>query len=271
MELTIGADPEFFVRKGRHFISGHTFDCGTKEKPMETKHGTIQMDGIALECNVKPSATKEEFIQNVRGVTGDLRALVKSSDAGAELVARPTIFFGTKKLSALPKHVGKLGCTPDFNAYTKSQIPAPNGESPFRTGAGHIHLGWTNVANPRNKKHFDDCCSLVKELDYYLGLPSLLWDNDVRRRKMYGRAGAFRPKPYGLEYRVLSNKWLETSGLVGFVFEQAMKCFNEWRNDIRLATFYGTAAEEWINTSFVNWRSHTPGLADRVLYGEAHG
>lgn len=265
MELTIGADPEFFVRKGKHFISGHIFECGTKAVPMRTQHGSIQVDGIALECNVKPSTTKEEFITNVKGVTSDLRSLIRSVEPGCELVARPSIFFGNKKLAALPEHVGKLGCTPDFNAYTRSQISAPDGGSPVRTGAGHLHLGWTKVANPRNKAHFDECCSLVKELDYYLGLPSLLWDNDVRRRSLYGRAGAFRPKPYGLEYRVLSNKWLETSGLVGYVFEQAQKCFSKWERGVRLDFFYDGAAEEYINTSRVNWRELTPSLAKELV------
>ena len=38
----------------------------------------------------------------------------------------------------------------------------------------------------------------------------LLMHNDPLRRKLYGRAGRFRVKPYGLEYRTLDNYWLGT-------------------------------------------------------------
>ena len=267
--LTIGADPEFFVRKGRHFVSGHIFECGTKDQPMRTPHGSVQVDGIALECNVRPSLTKQGFMMNVKGVVNDLREVVKKVDPAYDLVARPSIFMGRKKLEGLPvvngRPAGELGCTPDFNAYTRSQLPTPNSASPIRTGAGHIHLGWTTITNPRNKAHFDECCSLVKELDYYLGLPSLLWDNDQRRRSLYGQAGSFRPKPYGLEYRVLSNKWLETQGLIGYVFEQTTKAFHKWRSNIRLVPWYGDMAREYINAGKVNWRTETPGLAKELL------
>jgi hypothetical protein len=45
-------------------------------------------------------------------------------------------------------------------------------------------------------------------LDLRLAVPSLIWDKDKKRRLLYGKAGCFRPKPYGMEYRTLSNAWL---------------------------------------------------------------
>jgi hypothetical protein len=66
------------------------------------------------------------------------------------------------------------------------------------------------------------CSVLVKQLDCFLGLPSLLWDGDTARRKMYGAAGAFRPKPYGVEYRVLSNAWLLSEERMRFVYNQTV-------------------------------------------------
>jgi hypothetical protein len=36
---------------------------------------------------------------------------------------------------------------------------------------------------------------------------------------MYGKAGAFRPKTYGVEYRSLSNKWIFDNKLVDIVYK----------------------------------------------------
>ena len=51
--------------------------------------------------------------------------------------------------------------------------------------------------------------ALVKAQDVFLGVPLTLRESakphQVRRRQSYGRAGAFRLKPYGHEYRVLGS------------------------------------------------------------------
>jgi hypothetical protein len=43
----------------------------------------------------------------------------------------------------------------------------------------------------------------------------------VRRRRYYGRAGAFRPKPYGHEYRVIGSSALTSNSTLNeWIFEQ---------------------------------------------------
>lgn len=59
---------------------------------------------------------------------------------------------------------------------------------------------------------------IIAHLDLFLGVPSILLDKDTERRKMYGKAGAFRSKPYGVEYRVLSNFWIANEELVTWCF-----------------------------------------------------
>jgi len=51
----------------------------------------------------------------------------------------------------------------------------------------------------------------VKQLDWYLGGWSTQVDPDTVRRNLYGKSGAMRFKPYGVEYRVLSNFWLTSA------------------------------------------------------------
>ena len=38
------------------------------------------------------------------------------------------------------------------------------------------------------------------------------------RRELYGAPGSFRPKPYGMEYRPLSNAWLKNWDSVNTVY-----------------------------------------------------
>lgn len=265
MELRIGADPEFFVRRGRHFISGHIFPCGTKQHPLKTEFGHVQVDGIALECNVRPAATRDEFISNVRGVVSDLGGIIRHQHPDNALAIRPSIFFGHKKLTQLPVENAELGCTPDFNAYTCKRNPTPDRRLPIRTGAGHIHIGWTEDADPRQYKFTQVCAKLARQLDYYLGLPSLLWDKDSRRRTLYGQAGAFRPKPYGLEYRVLSNAWVDTDKLIGWVFDRSVAAFKEFAAGNLMEAEFGDLAQKCINSNNIAWPKEYPVVAEMVL------
>ena len=54
----------------------------------------------------------------------------------------------------------------------------------------------------------EEICDFTKYLDLYLAVPSTLMDQGELRKQLYGKAGAYRPKPYGMEYRVLSNYWV---------------------------------------------------------------
>lgn len=268
IKLTIGADPEFFVQKKDKWISGHIFQCGNKAQPMKTEHGSIQVDGLALECNVIPAESKEEFLKNVYDAFGDLRKFVKSVDADCDIIPAACVHFGNRYIASLPKEIQKLGCTPDYNAYTGKVNPSPEELSPYRTGSGHIHIGWTKDANVRELGHFKKCCELVKQLDYYLALPSLKWDDDHKRRMLYGKAGAFRPKSYGVEYRVLSNKWMDSPELAGFVYDATVRAVSDFDKGIRLWDTYKDTARTWVNTNLAGWDKHGnmgPVLAKELL------
>lgn len=260
MQLKIGADPELFVMTPDGVISGHDFPCGTKDKPRKTKHGWVQIDGCALEVNVPPATSKRQFIRNVKNVLNDLQKIVENHDEDAVLVAEPYVLFGQEYLSSLPESVRRLGCNADFNAYTYSVNPVPDVHAPIRTGAGHVHLGWGKFQE--DMTHFQTCASLVRELDYYLGLPSLHWDTDPHRRELYGQAGAFRPKKYGVEYRVLSNVWVDDPELSGRVFSLAKKCFINWNKGMRIADEYKDFALRCINDNITEWPIKAPKLAE---------
>ena len=87
-------------------------------------------------------------------------------------------------------------------------------------------------------------------MDFYLGLPSLLFDADTRRREMYGKAGCFRPKPYGAEYRTLSNAWLKSEELIRWVHRQVKTGMENVISGRHLSQEFGDVSEI-INTSNV--------------------
>lgn len=218
--VTIGCDPELFVYKGDVPVSSHDLLPGTKNDPMAVPKGAIQVDGVAAEFNIDPAHTRDEFIDNIRRVRRILNVILAQKGADYVLRAEPTVFFQKSYFKKLPPEVLALGCEPDYNAYTGKPNPKPETSKPMRTGSGHVHIGWsgcdTNAADYKPLVH-----QIVQELDFVLYRQSLEWDTDELRRELYGAPGAFRYKPYGLEYRVLSNKWLDSEGLMGFVHDCA--------------------------------------------------
>ena len=220
IDIKIGADPELFLynTSSKQYVSAHDIIPGNKHNPVRVPRGAIQVDGVAAEFNIDPASNMTQFISNIKHVRRLLDFTVKRKSEYLELRASPVAVFDLKMFSELPDNVKALGCEPDFDAYTGDPNPKPETDEPFRTGAGHIHIGWTHDADPHDQEHFFKCTELVRELDFVLYNSSLQWDTDDKRRELYGKPGAFRPKSYGLEYRVLSNAWLNEIKSQMFVF-----------------------------------------------------
>ena len=56
---------------------------------------------------------------------------------------------------------------------------------------------------------------------------------------MYGKAGCIRYKPYGVEYRTLSNAWLKNEKLMRWAYRNTVKGVNELLAGNNLADKYG--------------------------------
>jgi hypothetical protein len=223
-DFRLGADPEFFLKDKEtgKFVSAYGLIKGTKHHPQPVNKGAVQVDGTALEYNIEPATTWSEFTNFNQEVQNQLRAMVPDN-LSFEFVS--VADFGAEYLAAQDEEARKLGCTPDFNAYTGEENPTPDAEMPFRTASGHIHVGWTEGMDIDDPEHLEACRMMVKQLDYVLGTASVVWDPDTTRRKLYGKAGAFRPKPYGVEYRVMSNTWVYNMERRAAVFGAAQNAF----------------------------------------------
>lgn len=244
MQILVGCDPEVFVRKNGVFQSAFGLIKGDKKNPQKVPKGAVQVDGMALEFNIDPAASEDEFCINVTEVLAHMTRMVP----GYDVVACPVADFDPAYLKAQPKEALELGCDPDYNAWSGLANPRPDGDRPMRTAAGHVHIGWSAKENTEDGNHISRCQMAARQMDFFLGLPSLFYDNDTRRRGMYGKAGACRFKPYGVEYRTLSNAWLNRRELMALIYRNTQKGMERLLNGEDLSSKYGDI-QEIINTS----------------------
>lgn len=227
--FTIGADPEIFIKDRAGWISAGGLIEGTKSEPKKVKHGAVQVDGTALEFNIDPANNFEEFDHNLTEVSNQLLQMVQNNYAyGAiEFMEAQHVLFDDEERMFLSPEELVLGCEPDMNAWIMSPNPSPNGDINMRTAGGHIHVGGFE-GDEWDEDHVNQGGRLARLMDEEVGVYSILFDEDDDRRRLYGKAGAFRPKPYGMEYRSLSNKWLFSTKLRKFVFDRTIRAIERW-------------------------------------------
>ena len=236
MHYKIGADPELFIfnRREKVYVSAHNLIPGSKQEPFKVDKGAIQVDGTAAEFNILPAETLGEFSDNIFSVLNELIKKISDKNPDYELAAIPSVTFHPKYFRTLPLTAKALGCQPDYDAYTSQQNTITRPKKPFRTGAGHLHVGWTERADEYSVDHYMKCEEFVRQLDVVLYMTSLLWDKDNERRTLYGKIGAFRPKSYGVEYRCLSNAWVFDQRLHRHIFLSAVKAADLYDTGVNL-------------------------------------
>lgn len=229
-KFTIGSDPEVFLKKVidgvEVYFPAITVVSGDKYEPtqIDDEGRNILVDNVMLEFNTLPTNNIDGFMNehinflNYLKKEMDTKGCKISSSAYAEFHPR-----------FLESESAKLfGCEPDYNAYTKTVNVAPEATVNFRSAAGHIHVGYDN---PEMGKSLE----LIKLLDLVLGVPSVVYDKDRDRRKMYGKAGAFRFKDFGFEYRVLSNYWIFNNRCLRRIYEGVNKAFSLYENKYKMS------------------------------------
>lgn len=251
--FTFGCDPEGFVVNEDGVAVFPEFIPGTKEAPFPVKFGAVQRDGMAAEFNIDPARTFEEFNRNISAVIGQMEKMLPK---GHRLQWSPTMTFSPEVWEKTPAEAKELGCTPDFDAWTGEVNPPPDTTDyeTLRTASGHLHIGWTEDGDVGDIQHLLSCRDLVKQLDWYLGGWSLTADPDPIRRALYGKAGACRYKPYGVEYRVLSNFWVAEPKTRLEVWNRVMTAIDDMRSGFipDSAGSWNKSLVESINTSVRN-------------------
>lgn len=249
----IGADPELFlINLDGKFISSIGLIGGSKERPKSIGNGcAVQEDNVAVEFNIAPAENVDAFVSSCQYALSHLTNQVAEKNLFLSITASKS-FDADQLKDPKAKH---FGCDPDFNAWTKRRNDSPAAKDKnLRSAGGHIHIG-----TPLNKIQIARWC------DVTMGLPSVLEDSDQQRRLLYGKAGSFRGKPYGVEYRTLSNYWLKDTKYMRAVYGRALKAVWAVEQGHMLDDELGSRIQMAINDS-------NTALADELIgvYNDMH-
>lgn len=231
-KFTVGADPELFIinEKTGKVVSSIGIIPGEKGNPYVSEDMPIgfglETDNILAEFNIPPVKTKESFIQVLNYMKDYITAFVKriNPDYGIRCSAYEVVDENQLK----SEQALEFGCDPDYNCYTESQNEKPVAKlSNGRSAGFHIHIGYENP-------NVNTSVKLVKYFDTYVGLPSILYDTDVRRRTLYGKAGSFRLQPWGVECRMLSAAMYANEKLMRVVWNGVIQAINAYNHNKKL-------------------------------------
>ena len=239
MKFLIGADPEFFIKKKYGgYASAVGLIGGSKWEPKkidEDGHAILE-DNVAVEFNIKPASSFDEFRSSIHKVLDHIRGILP----GYEFSKESAVSFPQEEL--MTPEAQMFGCEPDFDAWRECVNEKPCADDKnLRSAGGHIHVGSDLAIN--------NPVAVIRAMDLFLGVPSTQLDAGTLRRELYGKAGCFRAKSYGAEYRTLSNFWIFDDSLIQWAFDGTQRAleFVEKGNTIDVADGY--RIQRCINTN----------------------
>lgn len=215
----IGSDPELFFHNGKKFVSAIGKIGGSKAEPLRLLSGfALQEDNVAVEFNIPPTKNAEQWLWSHQLMMQEIA--YRGEAFGLTPRAISSANFDEEELANPAAQV--FGCDPDFNAWELEPNPAPNSpDKSLRSAGGHIHFGMEGGSRLK--------IQAVRLADLLMGIPLAFLDRESKRRELYGRAGACRIKPYGVEYRTPSNVWLRDDMTTFTVAEIALRlCSKEF-------------------------------------------
>lgn len=213
--MRLGSDPEVFLQdKQGNPISSIGYINADKWNPMQIpdmpEGYTLQEDNVSLEYGIPPASSADQFVEHINKVmTKSLEYLPNLSFSRLSCIV-----FPESQMEHPRAHI--FGCEPDYNAWTMETNPSPKPPHPLmRSAGGHVHVETSQ-----------DPADVIRKMDLFLGVPSVLMDDGEMRKQLYGKAGAFRVKSYGVEYRTLSNFWIFREPLIRWVWNNTKRALD---------------------------------------------
>ena len=217
--MSIGSDFEMGLLQGLRPVSVEGRIGGTKERPMWISEdlGNMQEDNVLAEAAVVPCYSMGEFVRKM----STLRTYLFNWAEGQQLKVATDCSIEYDRDQLMTPQAMEFGCDVDYNSWTGEVNPRPRPRGGRRSAGGHVHVGVEA-----------DAASLFavgRAMDAFVTVPLMLVQDkvqrrmEIERRALYGKAGAVRLKPYGLEYRTLSNQWTFNDQLIEFVYDAASR------------------------------------------------
>lgn len=219
-KFTIGTDQEMFAVREKDYISAIPLIKGTKEDPEPLPSGgSIQHDNVAVEFAIDPATSKVDLIQKIGNALQDVMNYLPYD---VKIDVTPSAVFPDDQLK--DPEASEIGCDPDFDAWDggkKNEPPQGFAKQPMRTAGGHIHVGFVKGSRNNFLESKLGRIHIVKMFDLFHGVVFSVLDSSteaLRRRELYGKPGCYRLTNYGVEYRTLSNFWINSPELVALVY-----------------------------------------------------
>jgi len=193
----IGYDVEFFLSNSRGYIPAERVLGGTKGRGMPIGKGVVaHPDNVMAEIASAAPFKAQDIIPRIQHDVDLLRQHVAPVDVSiVPYINVSKQFLDSSELAS------EVGCDVDFrNGEQRDPITADVlGRS--RYAGGHLHFDVNSDIAP-------DYAAAV--CDIMLAVPCIAHgEQQGGRRGTYGLAGLYRPKSYGVEYRTLSNYWVD--------------------------------------------------------------
>ncbi len=216
----IGGDHEVFLRNKdtKEVITAEGIIEGTKEQPFNfdktDPFANTSLDCVSAEYNIAPARTPAEYFNSIQKA---LKYIENKIPKDIEIAILPAARLNEKYLQS--ETAQRFGCSSDMNCWTRQVNPVPIPDGNLRSAGYHITLGYDDPNEFVN-------LMWVKAMDLFLNVPSVIQEPDNERKKLYGKAGAFRHTPFGVEARSLSNYVLQNDGLIHWAFENTESAIN---------------------------------------------
>jgi hypothetical protein len=214
----LGTDAELFIQKGDKIVGSEV--CIPPEgllvqDGIRAAQHSIVRDGVQAELHPAPFSCRASHANSLAMLFAHLHEhLSKVPDF--KICFTPVVKLSQEELDGLSPEARVLGCQPSLNIYDeRASINVPP-NYPYRSAGGHVHVGYKGQLSCT----LPDPKEIIQVMDILVGNTCVLIDRDPNaalRREVYGRAGEYRLPLYGVEYRTLSNFWLQAHQLWSLV------------------------------------------------------
>ena len=214
---TIGADPEFGIKKNGISLPSYMFIDNEKGNPKKIAKGFgVVKDNLLIEGNIPPAKTKSDFKTNMHMLISLISTILSKSNAS--LYFEDIITYAKEFIDTVDGQ--SFGCSSYVDAWDLQIKQSPSLHGNKRPIGGHIHIGYKILDKNYNNKDINP--ALARAFDYFLSLPADTVKYCKERRENYGALGSFRDTKYGFEYRSLGGFFMNIQYL-DWVYEQSMK------------------------------------------------